>query len=261
MKNYFTIGSLEIHYYGVIMASAMLIGIFLTYFLSKKRDVKKEHIFDLALIVLPLAVLCARAYYCIFSEHDYSFVEFWQINKGGLAIYGGVIGGFIGVMIFCLIRKKNILAVCDILVPALILGQALGRWGNFINQEAYGYAVTNPAWQFFPFSVYIEAEGAWHLATFFYESMWNLLTFVVLLITLIKCKNRGIPTALYLILYGIGRVFIEGLRTDSLYLGNTGIRVSQLVSGALILVGIGILIAILVKNRRTKEVLSPDEKV
>ena len=96
---------------------------------------------------------------------------------------------------------------------------------------------------------------------FFYESMWNLLTFVVLLITLIKCKKCGIPTALYLILYGIGRVFIEGLRTDSLYLGNTGIRVSQLVSGALILVGIGILIAVLVKNRRTKEDLSPDEKV
>ena len=255
MKNYFNIGSLKVHYYGVIMAAAMLIGIFLTCALSKKREVKQEHIFDLALLVLPLAILGARVYYCIFSEQSYTFAQFWQINKGGLAIYGGVIGGFVGVIIFCLIRKKNILAVCDLVVPALILGQAIGRWGNFINQEAYGYAVNNPAWQWFPFAVNI--GGSWHLATFFYESMWNLLCFGVLLTIILKTKKVGLPTAFYLMLYGLGRVFIEGLRTDSLYWGS--LRVSQVLSGTLILVGICILIVVLVKNRHKGE--SSEEKL
>ena len=259
MKNYFTIGSLEIHYYGVLMASAMLIGIFLAFGISERKNIKRESIFDLALIVLPLAVLGARTYYCIFSDYHYTFAEFWQINKGGLAIYGGVIGGFIGVVIFCLIKKKDIRSVCDVIAPSLILGQAIGRWGNFINQEAYGYVINNPKWQFFP--VGVEVDGVWHLATFFYESMWNLVVFAVILTIFFKTKSKGTTTAWYLILYGLGRTVIEGLRTDSLYIGSTGIRVSQALSVVLILCGIGMLIYNLVKNKKTKVVKSDSNEV
>lgn len=255
MDGFYLFG-LEIKFYGLIMATAMLVGYFIACKLAKKRGVDNNDILTLAIIVLPLAVLGARIYYCIFSGYSYTFLEFigWQNGTfaiRGLAIYGGVIGGFVGVLIFCAIKKsfRILLVLTDILVPVLILGQAMGRWGNFFNQEAYGYSVTNPSLQWFPFAVLIDGEG-WHLATFFYESMWNLIGFVILLIVFNKYKTSGIATATYLIYYGLGRVLIEGLRTDSLYLWNTSIRVSQLLSAILILVGCAILVFIALRKRK-----------
>ncbi len=239
----FHIGSLEIKFYGLIMAIAMLIGVLLACKLAKKRGIKSDDIFMLALIVLPCAIVGARLYYCFFYEYDYTFLEIFKIWQGGLAIYGGVIGGIIGVVIYSLIKKdwKLIFVLMDVCAPCLILGQALGRWGNFFNQEAYGNMITNTSLQWFPFGVWIEDESAWFQATFFYESLWNIIGFAILLFTYHKTKQTGITTATYLIWYGLGRTWIEGLRSDSLYIGATGIRVSQLLSMILVVVGIIIL--------------------
>lgn len=262
----FFVGSLEIKFYGLIMAIAMLIGIFLACKLAKKKGIKSDDIFLLALIVLPCSVICARLYYCIFSDYNYSFVEFFKIHEGGLAIYGGVIGGLIGIFIFALIKKnfKIVWTICDICVPCLILGQVLGRWGNFFNQEAYGNYITNPNLRWFPFGVFIEncyqsgcecggvGASGWHMATFFYESMWNLIGFAILMVVYYKSHSTGTTTASYLIWYGLGRLFIEGLRMDSLYVGSSSIRVSQLLSLLLVLLGVTILIVIIVKKIKEK---------
>lgn len=261
----FTIFGYSIKFYGLIMATAMLIGVFLACHLAKKRNVKSDDIFLLALIVLPCSVVGARLYYCIF-EGGYTFAELFQIRKGGLAIYGGVIGGIVGIVIFCLIKKnfKLLITLFDICAPCLILGQALGRWGNFFNQEAYGTYISDPRFQFFPFGVYIEdvchqsgclcgnQAGMWHLATFFYESIWNLIGFIILILVYYKTKKTGTTTAFYLIWYGLGRTFIEGLRTDSLYLGSTGIRVSQALSAIMVVVGIVILAINIYRRNKTK---------
>lgn len=246
-------GLFYIRYYGLLMACAMLLALFISMKLCKKRNIDPNDIVTLAIIVLPLAVVCARLYYVIFSGQHYTFVEIFDISNGvrGLAIYGGVIGGFLGVIIFSLIKKdiKILGVLCDIIAPSLLLGQAIGRWGNFFNQEAYGYMVTDPKWQWFPFAVFIEGEG-WHLATFFYESMWNLIGVFILFWVFHKSKQTGTTTAVYFIYYGIGRTFIEGLRTDSLYLFNSPIRVSQALSVLLVMVGIAILIYNSVRKKR-----------
>lgn len=249
------IGSVEIKFYGLIMAVSMLFGVLLACKLAKKKGIKSDDIFMLALIVLPCAVVGARLYYCIFYEYNYSFRELFNIRQGGLALYGGVIGGVVGIIIYALIKKnwKLIFILCDVIAPCLILGQALGRWGNFFNQEAYGNIVTNSNLQWFPFAVFIEEENAWFQATFFYESFWNLIGLVILLFTYQKSEKTGTTAAAYLTWYGIGRTWIEGLRSDSLYIGSTGIRVSQLLSMLLVVAGIIILTINIYKSIKEKK--------
>lgn len=261
MKSYyipptsFFIFGLEIRFYGLIMALAMLIGVGLAIKLAKKHDIQSDDIFLLALCVLPCAVIGARLYYCFFYEYNYSFLELFNIRQGGLAIYGGIIGGVVGILIFCLVKKdfKILVKVFDICVPCLIFGQMLGRWGNFFNQEAYGNLVTNPSLQWFPYAVFIEDENAWFQATFFYESLWNFVGFFLLLLVFKKSKKIGTTTATYFVWYGIGRTFIEGLRADSLYIANTTLRVSQILSMLLVLLGIVILIINLIRKEKNND--------
>ena len=247
-------GLWEIKWYGVIMAASMLGGILLAFYTCKKKGYSTDIIFDLALAILPLAIVGARLYFCIFYGVD-SFGEIFAIWNGGMAIYGGVIGGIIGVFIVSKVKKIPFLDLCDIAAPCLILGQCLGRWGNFVNQEAYGYATESL--QFFPFSVFIEncnqavcscGGRGWHMATFFYESFWNAIGVVVLLIVLNKIKLRGITTASYFVYYGIGRSIIEGMRTDSLMF--LGLRVSQWLSIALIILGVVMIVLIYLKYKK-----------
>lgn len=244
MKNGINIFGLEIRFYGIIIASSMLLAIFIARKLCKKRGLNPDDIYVLALYIIPFAILGARTYYCIFSDTHYTFETFWKIREGGLAIYGGVIGGILAIIIYSIIHKnyKIIPVLFDVIVPTLILAQALGRWGNFFNQEAYGDIITNKNFQWFPFGVYIEDVKEWHLATFFYESMWNLIGFVLLMFVFYKSKMTGTTTATYLVYYGTGRFLIEGLRTDSLYILNTSIRVSQALSIVMIVIGIVILV-------------------
>ena len=246
-----TLLGVEISWYGVIIGTGFMLAIALFLGLADTRGLKGDLVYDLILFIFPFSIIGARLYYVLFSldKFDWTFVEILQVWNGGLAIYGGVLGGAIGLIICCLIKKQNILKVMDLAVPGLILGQSIGRWGNFVNQEAYGPVVTNEALQWFPFSVYIERAADWHMATFFYESVLSFITFFILLWVVRKFKTPGINVAFYFMLYGLSRVFIEGLRTDSLYLGTTGIRVSQLISGVLILVGVLWLAIIYIRNR------------
>ena len=261
MKSYFIPPSgfelfgIEIKFYGLIMSIAMLIGVWLACRLAKKKNIKSDDILLLALIVLPCAIVGARLYYCFFYEYNYSFAELFNLRSGGLAIYGGVIGGVIGIIIFALIKRnwKLLLILMDVCAPCLILGQALGRWGNFFNQEAFGNLITNPSLQWFPFAVFIESKNAWFQATFFYESLWNIVGFVLLLIVYYKTKKTGTTTSIYLIWYGIGRAIIEGLRSDSLYLAGTTIRVSKVLSIALIIIGVVMLTINIIKSIKERK--------
>ena len=247
-KENFLFFGLPIAYYGVIIAFGMAIGVFVACKNAKFRGLKTDDLIIVACYALPLSIIGARIYYVLFSLKDFhSFLDVINTRKGGMAIYGGVIGGAIGVMLYCLIHKKNFLDVIDVIAPSLILGQAIGRWGNFINQEAYGQYISNPSAQWFPLGVYIEEctqqgclcnGSGWHMATFFYESLWNLMTFAILMLLLRKekVKFRGSVACFYLIIYGVGRAWIEALRMDSLYIGS--LRVSQFLSILLIVFGI-----------------------
>jgi phosphatidylglycerol:prolipoprotein diacylglycerol transferase len=178
-------------------------------------------------------------------------VDVFKIWNGGLAIYGGLIGGLLGVFIYSVFAKKRFLSLADVLIPSLILGQAIGRWGNFVNQEAYGWVIKNPAWTFFPAAVFIKAEGNFHMATFFYESMWDFGIFAFLMNYLKKNRREGNVFFFYLALYGFGRMIIEGFRMDSQILFNTGLRVNQLISAVFMV--FGILMLLLRKNARIVE--------
>lgn len=246
-ENLFGIQGFNIAWYGIIIACGMILGVLLAVYRAKRKGFKADMVLDFVLCAIPLAVVGARLYYVIFEWKSYAgdFMKIFAVNRGGLAIYGGVIGGMIAAAIFCKIKKIPFLTLADLLVPSLILGQAVGRWGNFINQEAFGNVITDPSLQFFPAAVYIDNLGEWHQATFFYESSWNIaLLGVILLLSRGKAKD-GVLLSAYFIGYGIGRFLIEGLRTDSLYI-IPGIRVSQLLS--LLLIAVGMLLLIL--NRK-----------
>lgn len=261
----FTIFGFELRFYGIIIAIAMGIGVFLACKNAKYRNLKSDDILILALYVLPLAVIGARMF-SFFSElHLYS--SFWQIfnlRTGGLSIFGGIIGGAIAIVIYCLIHKKNFFAVADVVAPSLILGQAIGRWGNFFNQEVYGFEVTNPSLQWFPFSVYIESTGTWHLANFFYEFVLNSIIFVVLILMLrkFKLKQKGIILASYLIMYGTIRSCLETLRMPEyiLYLGS--VRISLLTSILCVACGVAYFIYLFViwmKKKKNNEFIQNAE--
>ena len=245
VTNLFGIEGLNIAWYGVIIASGMVLGLLLASLRAKNRGYHPDVILDFVLLAIPLAVIGARLYYVAFEWQDYAdnLLKIFAVNQGGLAIYGGVIGGFLAALILSKAKKFPFLTLIDLAVPSLILGQSIGRWGNFINQEAFGALVTNPNLQFFPLAVYIQALGEWHQATFFYESMWNMALFFIVLVLADRRAKDGTLLATYFIGYGIGRCLIEGLRTDSLYLF-ANIRVSQLLSAILVVVGIVILLLI-----------------
>lgn len=243
--NLFGIQGLNIAWYGVIIASGLLLGIVLASLRARRRGWSSDLVLDFILLAVPLAIIGARAYYVAF-EWDYFAAnpeKIIAINQGGLAIYGAVIGGFLAAFLFSRAAKFPFLKLIDLVIPSLILGQAIGRWGNFVNQEAFGALITNPSLQFFPVAVYIESLSEWHQATFFYESFSNVILLVVTLLLARRGAKDGTLVATYFIGYGFARAVIEGLRTDSLYLfGN--IRVSQVLSALLVLVGILLLVLI-----------------
>lgn len=231
-----TLFGFSLRWYGILIALGVLGAVLLACRREKRLGLKKDTTLDIALICVPVAILCARLYYVAFSWDYYAQhpAEILNIRRGGLAIYGGVIGGVIAGYIYCRAKKLPFLKGLDLVAPSLALGQAVGRWGNFLNQEAYGRAVLNPKLQFFPVAVWIDGSG-WHYAAFFYESIWCAL--IVLLLLRAEKKNffqrDGDLFAAYLLLYGLERALVEGLRTDSLYWGN--VRVSQMLSVALVL--------------------------
>lgn len=215
-------------WYSVLIVTGIIAALLIASREEKRLQLPKDTTVDLALCVIPFGIIGARLYYVIFAwdvfRHDpVSILKIWQ---GGLAIYGGIIGGFLAGLLFSRIRKIPVTQLMDMIAPALPLAQAIGRWGNYFNQEAYGAAIFDPAWQFFPAGVLI--GGRWYMATFFYESMWNLLTFLLLMFSRRRMRRSGDVFLWYASLYGAGRLIIEGLRSDSLMFG--AFRVSQMLS-------------------------------
>ena len=225
----FNLLGMEVRWYGIIISSAMIIGVLLAIRNGKKVGFIEDHIIDVSVLALPLAIIGARLYYVIFNLDLYKgdFLSMFNTRMGGMAIHGGIIGGILGGLIVCYKRKMNVLKVADIVAPSLILGQAIGRWGNFVNQEAHG-GPTNLPWG-------IVVDGVKVHPTFLYESIWNMIIFVILLKIFKNKKFDGQMASIYLIGYSLGRLFIEGLRTDSLMFGS--FRVAQLISLVMIIAG------------------------
>lgn len=242
------IGPLTVAWYGIIIVVGMMLAIYLTTKEADKRDVSEDFIIDTAFWTIPIGIIGARLYYVLFELNVYlnDPIRIFYIWEGGLAIYGGIIAGFL--TFYYRSQKENfpILLLTDIVTPYLLLAQGIGRWGNFVNQEAHGGEVTRQFLEKLMLPEFIiegmNIGGTYYHPTFLYESVWSLIGVAVILLIRNREKLllRGEATSAYLIWYGIGRLFIEGMRTDSLYLGT--FRVSQIVSVVIILLGIGLIL-------------------
>ena len=235
-----SLGPLTIHYYGLIIALGLILAVVYACKRSKAFGVKEDDILDGVLWVTPFAIVCARVYYVIFSWDAYAGdpISALYIWEGGLAIYGGVLGAVLGVAVFCRVKKIPVTTVLDMVLLGFLIGQAIGRWGNFFNREAFGSATDS----FLRMGLYNEITGTWeyHHPTFLYESLWNLTGFVLLHVLSKRRKYDGQIALGYAAWYGLGRIIIEGLRTDSLYWGP--FRVSQLLAALSCLAAVGVLL-------------------
>lgn len=247
----FEIFGRPVRWYAIMLCLGILCGFALFIKRGKKLGLDENKLYDIFLVMIPSAVIGARLYFVLFYDLEYYLAnpqEILAVWKGGLAIHGGILFGMLSAYLVCRHHKLNILQIFDLLSPSLALGQAIGRWGNYFNQEAHGTETTLP----WAISVYQQGVGYIKVhPTFLYESLWDFLV-LLLLIFLIskKTKNYGEVTCWYFILYSIGRFFIEGLRTDSLYF--LGMRQAQLLSLALIVCSSVILFVIHKKAEKEK---------
>ncbi len=234
----FTIFGKDIYWYGLIIAAGFLLAACYGCVRARQFGLTQDNILDMLLVTVPIAIICARAYYCIFywelfRDNPISVLYIWE---GGLAIYGGVIGAVLTVWIFAKVRKLRPTAIFDIGALGLFIGQSIGRWGNFVNGEAFGAETDS----FLRMGL---SDGgpitAFYHPTFLYESVWNLVGFAVLHFYSKRRKFDGEVFLLYVAWYGLGRAWIEGLRTDSLYLFGTGLRVSQVLAAVSCLAALG----------------------
>lgn len=266
-----TIGGFTIAFYGMIIAFGMVMGYLMTAFQAKRTGQEPDLYLDLALWDIVFAVIGARIYYVVFSWDYYkdNLSQIFNTRGGGLAIYGGVIAGVITTIIFGKVRKQNFFQLLDTACVGLITGQIIGRWGNFCNREAFGgYTDGLFAMQLKESDVassnlthavlkhIVEIDGTRYIQvhpTFLYESLWNVGVLVVLLLFTKHRKYNGQIFLIYLLGYGLGRVWIEGLRTDQLIFFGTGVAVSQVLSGVLVVASAGILIYQCVKGRQEKK--------
>jgi len=240
-----------IRWYGILLSTGIMAGILLAYYEAKKLGYDPEYIIDLALWCVPAAVIGARLYYVIF-EWDYyqgDIMKIINIREGGLAIHGALIAAVLTGYIFTRVKKLSFWETADITAPGIIIGQAIGRWGNFVNAEAHG-GPTNLPWG-------IIVDGVRVHPTFLYESLWNVGVFIFLILYRRKKKVEGEVFLLYGILYSAGRFWIEGLRTDSLMF--MGMRQAQLISVVIIVSFTALLIYRRKKKKTDMEVQEPEE--
>ncbi|MBP3661383.1 MAG: prolipoprotein diacylglyceryl transferase [Oscillospiraceae bacterium] len=244
----FSIGPLSIHMYGLIIAVGLMLAVVYGMRRSKEFGLTEDHVLDGVLWITPFAILCARAYYCAFrweelyADNPISALYIWE---GGIAIYGGVLGAVAGIILYCRIRKISLGAALDLVLLGFLIGQAIGRWGNFFNREAFG-AETDSFLRMGLFSPLTGTTTYYH-PTFLYESVWNALGFVILHFLSKKRQYDGQIALGYAAWYGLGRTFIEGLRTDSLYIPGTPIRVSQLLAVVSCLAALAVLAYFVIK--------------
>ncbi len=263
-----TIGGFTIAFYGIIMALSMLAGLWIACLQAKRTGQNKEIYLDFAIYGIIFSLIGARLYYVIFSWDSYKddLLQIFNTRGGGMALYGSVIAGILTAIIYCRIKKYNFFLMADTAVAGLILGQIIGRYGNFFNREAFGeytnglfamrlkVSEVNPAnitdmmrehMQTIDGVSYIQVHP-----TFLYESLWNVVVLILILVLIKKKKFNGEIFILYMVGYALGRVWIEGLRTDQLQIGSTGIAVSQMLAGVIAVVGIGIWVFVRIRLRR-----------
>jgi phosphatidylglycerol:prolipoprotein diacylglycerol transferase len=253
------IGPLNIRWYGLFIASAVLIGLSLSQYLAKYRKVNPDLVGDLAIWLVIAAIPAARLYYVLFqwdyySQYPEQIIAIW---KGGIAIHGAILGGLLASLIFARLKQVSFWQLADLVAPSLILGQAIGRWGNFFNSEAFGRPTELP-WKLF---IPIESRPrgsenfAYYHPTFLYESLWNLGVFGLLLVLFFKYPQakRGTLFLVYAIAYSLGRFWIEGLRMDSLMLGP--LRIAQVVSLVGIVFGLAGLAWLYLRGRSLPDVV------
>ena len=252
-SNSFTLFGRTFYWYGVIIACGFLLAVAYCFRRSDQFGIRQDDLIDGLLFAVPLAIVGARVYYVIFYGHYDSFWDMCKIWEGGLAIYGGVIAAVLTVLAVCRVKRISALAMLDLVSFGLLIGQSVGRWGNFMNREAYGYETD----VFCRMGLTLNGETIYVHPTFLYESLWNLAGFLGLHVLSKKTARKfdGQFFLYYLIWYGLGRSWIEGLRADSLYIGGTGIRVSQLVAALTFLLALTILAVVLRRGKCTPEKL------
>lgn len=256
------IGNIPIYWYGVIIAFGAFLGLLIANREADRLGYKKDTMVDLLVIALPVAIIFARLYYVIFKWENYrgkSWTSIFAVWEGGLAIHGALIGAVLTGIIFAKVRKLPFWQLADIAAPSLILGQALGRWGNFMNQEAHGGPISEATYnafhQYLPDFIMNQMciDGVYYHPTFLYESVWNFLVLILLLYLRRRNPLRGEVFLTYVMSYSIGRFFIEAMRTDSLMTGN--IRVAMLLSLLLI---VGALALMIYRRKFKKEIYRYD---
>ena len=265
----------EIAFYGITIAAAMLAGLWIAMRTANKTGQNPDLYFDMGMLAIFCALIGARAYYVVFAWENYknNLLEIFNLRHGGLAIYGGVIGGAVAVYMFARMKKQKFLQLADTASVGLVLGQIIGRWGNFFNREAFGGYTDN----LFAMQLPLDAVYSWDVTpemmenlrtaggvqyiqvhpTFLYESLWNLMVLVLLAVYTKRKKFDGEVFCLYLLGYGLGRAWIEGLRTDQLWIPGTEIPVSQVLAVVLVVVSAAI---ITVKRRKAKIVESTGDE-
>ena len=265
----------EIAFYGITIAAAMLAGLWIAMRTAKKTGQNPDLYFDMGMLAIFCALIGARAYYVVFAWENYknNLLEIFNLRHGGLAIYGGVFGGAVAVYMFARMKKQKFLQLADTASVGLVLGQIIGRWGNFFNREAFGGYTDN----LFAMQLPLDAVYSWDVTpemmenlrtaggvqyiqvhpTFLYESLWNLMVLVLLAVYTKRKKFDGEVFCLYLLGYGLGRAWIEGLRTDQLWIPGTEIPVSQVLAVVLVVVSAAI---ITVKRRKAKIVESTGDE-
>lgn len=256
------LGFIQIYWYSLMIALGLFFGVMVILMEARRQKIDEEFLINLIFYGVIFAILGARIYYVLFNWTYYSkhFVEIFEIWNGGLAIHGAMIGGGLFTIFYSRNNKCSFVKLIDVIVVGLILGQAIGRWGNFFNQEAYGGVVSLSFLQNLHLPQFIidgmKIGSQYHHPTFLYESLWNLVGFVILLI--VRRRNyikNGQITATYMMWYGVGRLIIEGMRTDSLMLGS--LRMAQLVSIAMIIIG-AVIFVIKIRKPRFEDLYNTD---
>ena len=242
----------EIYYYALFIVCGMLVATFLAALLMKRRNMSPDFIFTLFLVCIPSALICARLYYCVTDGMNIKYWFAWSsIREGGLSIIGGALGGIGAGLIVCLVKKISFLRAADCVVICILVGQIFGRWGNYFNQEVYGGVVANEATMgWFPFAVFIEADGQWHYAFFFYEMLFNCIAFVLLYTAAWKWakKPNGVFTFAYFAWYGLIRTIMEPLRDPSYILNGGGVPWSLVTSILMLIGGLAGIVVLVLRN-------------
>ncbi len=277
-------GKVEVRWYGILITLGIVLAFLYTMYRGKKNEsIKPDDVIDIGILTVVLGVIGARLYYVLNDQDGVydSFLDVIAIWEGGLGIYGGILGGCLGIYIMCKVKKIKWLKLFDMAAPGVMIAQAIGRWGNFFNGEAYGYLITDTTKFYFFNKEHILPSGEGTLfhalrmnlypnrfgaasacfhPTFFYECVWNLLGFVLINLFYKKKRFDGQIALMYFTWYGFGRMFIEGFRTDSLYLGDTNIRISQLLGLLFFLGSLIAMIVLLAMGHKNHEFMKVTEK-